>query len=371
MDSRSFIPEEYCEMILEMGRALNSQLELDKLLDMVLEKAMAVVQAEAGTLWLVEDDGSLVPVVVRGPKAGVMKNLCLRPGEGLVGQVVAANEPCLVKDVRRDPAWAGWFDDITGFTTVSLLCIPLRAREDVIGCLQLVNKRGRGHFTFTDLELASVFAGQAAIALENSRLYTWQKMLLDSLIRALTSALDARDPHTRGHSERVARYALLAGRELGFSASELETLERAALLHDIGKIGVRDSVLLQKGFLSEEEWQIMKTHPEIGSRILTDVEPRHLAGKLYEGALYHQEKYDGQGYPGGVKGKEIPLVARIIAVADAFDAITSDRPYRERKTFPQALAEIKRCVGTQFDPEVVRAFTRAAEKEFRVSSSEF
>ena len=359
-------PQDYLQTILDTTRLLNAQLELDKLLELVLEKAISVVQAEAGTLWLVEEDGFLVPMVARGPKADVLKGMRLKPGEGLAGRVVAKNEPALVEDVRKDPAWAKKFDDATGFVTVSLLCIPLRGREEVIGCLQLVNKIGKGHFSPADMEIALVFAGQAAIALENSRLYTWQGMLLNSLIRVLTSALDARDPYTRGHSERVSRYSVLIGRELGFSAEELEVLEQAALLHDVGKIGIRDAVLLQEGPLEPDKWEVMKKHPEIGARILQDVKPKHLAGKMYEGALYHQEKYDGKGYPQGVKGEEIPLIGRIIAVADTFDAITTDRPYRRGASFPDALKEIERCAGTQFDPEVAKAFIQAIKKEYNL-----
>ncbi|AEG16306.1 metal dependent phosphohydrolase with GAF sensor [Desulfofundulus kuznetsovii DSM 6115] len=353
---------EQWQAILQISRQLNSQLEIDALLELVLEKMMEVVSAEAGTLWILEEDGYLAPLVARGPRSEALKGLRLLPGEGLAGQVVVEDQPRLVPDVRNDPAWARRFDDSTGFVTRSLLCIPLRARKGVIGCLQLVNKRQGESFTPDDLEVALALAGQAAIALENSRLYNWQRQLLNSLIRVLASALDARDPYTSGHSERVSRYAVLTGREMGLPPEELEALERAALLHDVGKIGIRDNVLLKEGPLEPEKWQIMKTHTEIGARILGTVEPHHLAQKMYEGALYHQEKYDGSGYPTGIKGEEIPLVARIIAVADTFDAITTDRPYRKGASFHEALKEIRRCSGTHFDPAVVEAFIRGMSK---------
>jgi HD-GYP domain len=278
------------QLLLETSRSLNSQLELDKVLALVLEKAMLVVSAEAGTLWLTEEDGSLLPVLAKGPKAEALKGLRLQPGEGLAGQVVTKKQPYLVSDAQKDPAWAGRFDDATGFTTRSLLCIPLWGRREVIGCLQLINKTDGRQFQETDLEVALALAGQGAIALENSRLYTWQGMLLSSLIRVLTAVLDAKNPYTCGHSERVSRYSLLIGKELGLCAEELEVLERSALLHDIGKIGIGDNVLLKESKLEPEEWQLMKKHPEIGARILEEVQPRHLAGKMYEGALYHQEK---------------------------------------------------------------------------------
>lgn len=323
---------------------------------------MEVAAAEAGTLWLVEEDGYLAPLMARGPRADSLKGLRLAPGEGLAGQVVERNEPRLVEDVTKDPAWAGRFDQTTSFVTRSILCVPLRARAKVIGCLQLINKLSDNSlFGQDDLELALAFAGHAAIALENGRLYSQLHTLLHSLIGALTSSLDARDPYTHGHSERVARYSLMIGRELGFTAEEMANLERAALLHDIGKIGIRDHVLLQEGPLDKEKYEIMKTHPQIGARILEDVTPRSLVRGIYEGALYHQEKCDGTGYPQGLKDGEIPLVGRIISVADTFDAITTDRPYRKGAPVPEALAEIRRCAGTQFDPQVAAAFCRAME----------
>ncbi len=360
------IAHEHLQSLLEISRMLNSQFEADNLLELVLDKAMHVVSAEAGTLWMLEEEGYLAPLVARGPKSEGLKGLRLKPGEGLAGQVVVNDEHCLVEDVRKDPNWSSRFDDSTGFITKSLLCIPLRGREDVIGCLQLINKQGQGYFGRADLEVAQYFAGQAAISLENSRMYTWQKGLMHSLLRVLASALDARDHYTAGHSERVCRYSVLTGAELNFSKVDLEALERAALLHDVGKIGVRDTVLLKEGPLDKNEWEDMKSHAQKGAKILEGVEPVHLAGKLFEGALYHQEKYDGSGYPQGVKGEDIPLVGRIIAVADTFDAITTDRPYRKGASFADALAEIRRCAGTQFDPAVADAFRRAMLKEYNL-----
>jgi len=172
-----------------------------------------------------------------------------------------------------------------------------------------------------------------------------------------------------GHSERVSKYSLLIGKELGLTAEELEILERAALLHDIGKIGIRDEVLLYQGPLDDHKWKIMRSHPEIGAHILATVRPRHLAEKIQEGALYHQEKYDGSGYPKGIKDDEIPLFARIIAVADAFDAITTDRPYRKGASFSEALAEIKRCAGSHFDPRIVDAFIRAMKSSYKIEGA--
>ncbi|MHB1125625.1 MAG: HD domain-containing phosphohydrolase [Bacillota bacterium] len=355
--------EQKLQGLLEISRELNSYLKGEDLLRLVLDRAMDVSQAEAGTLWLMEDDGYLVPLVARGPKADGLKGLRLKPGEGLAGQVVQQDEPRLVADVRNDPAWASRFDQSTGFITRSILCVPLRARREVIGCLQLINKMPDSLFDEDDLEISLAFAGHAAIALENGRLFTQLHDLLHSLIRALTSSLDARDPYTRGHSERVSSYVVMTAKKLGYSPDELENIERAALLHDIGKIGIRDNVLLQEGPLDKEKWETMKTHPLVGARILENVVPTSLVRGIMEGALYHQEKFDGTGYPQGLSGEDIPPVGRIIAVCDTFDAITTDRPYRKGATIPEALKEIRRCAGTHFDAAVAEAFCLAVEEK--------
>lgn len=328
---------------------------------MVLDQAMETLQAEAGTLWLYTEDGTeLLPLVARGPKADALKGLRLKRGEGLAGQVAETMEPVLVSDVTKDPRWASRFDASTGFVTRSILCVPMVNKGKCIGCLQLVNKLGGQLFSERDLHLSMSLAGQSAIVIENSQLYSRLDLLLTSLIRTLSSALDARDPYTRGHSERVSRYSVAIARAMGLPEKELEDIEKIALLHDIGKIGVRDHVLLQQGPLTDEQWEMMKSHTTVGARILGAIEPKSLANEWMKGALYHQERFDGRGYPHGLAGKDIPLVARIIAVADTLDAMTTDRPYRKGRSFEEAYAEILRCAVSQFVPEVVAAFEKAA-----------
>jgi HD-GYP domain-containing protein (c-di-GMP phosphodiesterase class II) len=348
--------------LFESSRMLNAQLDRGELLSLVLAKSMEVTKAVAGTLWLVLDNNSLAPFEIQGIKKELMENMVLIKGEGLAGQVVERNEPKIANDVNGDSGWASRFDQSTGFTTKSILCIPLRADKKVIGCLQLVNKIGGECFTPEDLEVAMFFGGHAAVALENSRLYNENKMLLESAIYALASALDAREPYAHKHSERVTRVSLRIGQAMGFSQEDLKSLEWTALLHDVGKIGISDTVLLQTGLLSKEDWLIIKKHPVIGSRILSEIKPSHLADKISTGVLSHHEWYNGNGYPAGLKNKEIPLFSRIIAVADAYDAITSDRPYRAKSTNAEAIEEINSCIGTQFDPEIVKIFLRV-EKE--------
>ncbi|MEE2903612.1 MAG: HD domain-containing phosphohydrolase [Myxococcota bacterium] len=180
-------------------------------------------------------------------------------------------------------------------------------------------------------------------------------------LEALVTALDARECETGHHSQRVVKYSLAIGQKLGLSTEELEQLARGALLHDIGKIGVPDSILLKPGPLTDDEWVEMKKHPEIGARILSDIEFLQDASEI---VMTHQEQWNGDGYPAGLTGEDIPLGSRIFAVADALDAIVSDRPYRKGRSLSYAREEIERYAGRQFDPQVVQAFLSLTDEEW-------
>jgi len=205
-----------------------------------------------------------------------------------------------------------------------------------------------------------LLAERAAAALENARLYEDVRGLSTATIRSLATAIDARDPYTRGHSEEVTRLAVQAARELGWSGADLEMLEFAALLHDVGKIAVPDAILHKAGPLTPDEWDIIRLHPYHSAQIIKPVEAlRRIVAWVY----HHQEKWDGTGYPDGLKGEAIPVGARIIAVVDAFNAMTTNRPYRRAMTRAQALEELRQCAGKQFDPQIVQVFVRLVDVE--------
>lgn len=172
-------------------------------------------------------------------------------------------------------------------------------------------------------------------------------------IEALRLAVDAKDSYTRNHSDRVSYYSVMIGKQLGLSGNDLETLKQGALFHDVGKIGIPDAILQKPGKLTDEEYDDIKNHPSIGAKILA---PAKIFSDLIPMVLNHHERYDGKGYPIGLSGEDIPLMARIVCVADSFDAMTSDRSYRPRFTVIAALEEIEKCKGAQFDPLVVDAF---------------
>ncbi len=184
---------------------------------------------------------------------------------------------------------------------------------------------------------------------------------------ALVNALDAREHETSDHSQRVVRYTVAIARRIGIPGQQLEDIGRGALLHDIGKIGVPDSILLKPGPLTHAEWVEMRRHPEVGSRILEEIDFLRPAAEI---VLAHQERWDGGGYPRNLRGEAIPLGARIFAIADTLDAMTSDRPYRKAATFAQARLEISRCGGTQFDPRCVEAFRKIPDEELEALRQE-
>jgi HD-GYP domain-containing protein (c-di-GMP phosphodiesterase class II) len=196
-------------------------------------------------------------------------------------------------------------------------------------------------------------AEQVGLVISNTDLYRDLERFMINMVKSLVQMIEAKDVYTKGHSERVSRYCMRMAEELGLDERLQKDLQWASILHDIGKIGTPESVLNKPGRLTEEEYSHIKAHPGKGATILGPMQP--LAGSI-PGILSHHERFDGKGYPDGLQGEEIPLVARIIAVADTFDAITSTRAYRPGKTEQEALKIVKECAGTQLDPKLVRVF---------------
>ena len=344
---------------------LAGTLDRQRVLELALQHAERLCRAETGSIWeLDEERGELFFRVVRGRVAGRIRDLRVPLGAGVVGAVAASGEPALVADVDRDPRWRG--EAAAEFRTRGLLAVPLVARGRVIGVLQLLNPVGREAFDGDDLRRLRLFAGPLAHALENARLHEAQKRQFLDTVTALAEAVEKRDPYTGGHIHRVVCYSLLLGRELGLDRAELERLWVGAALHDIGKIAIPDAVLRKEGPLDAEERATMDRHTHEGAQIVARV--RSLRA-LVPVVRSHHERIDGGGYPDGLAGEEIPLAARIVAVADTYDAMTSDRPYR-RGLGPEAAAdEIARHAGRQHAPEVAAALARLRQRgEFTLAA---
>lgn len=237
---------------------------------------------------------------------------------------------------------------------LSHIRMPITVKGEITGILTVGAKRPSA-FTADDLSTLEKLAFQISVAMENARLITDLQGLFIATVESLSAAIDAKSPWTAGHSARVTKYALDIGKELGFSEKEMKDLQLAGLLHDVGKIGTYEAILDKPGKLTDEELTMMRQHPGKGAEILAPIKQlKHIIPAI----KYHHEFYDGAGYPDGLKGEEIPLMARILAVADTVDAMSADRPYRKGKPMDVIIAELKRCSGTQFDSKVVKAFLK-------------
>jgi HD-GYP domain-containing protein (c-di-GMP phosphodiesterase class II) len=341
------------ELLYEVNKKAANNTRLPDMLQQVILMTQRTLNAEAASVLLFRDnDQELYFEAATGPVGKALRQVKLSAQYGIAGQVVRTGKPLIVNDVTRSANFHKLIDDTTGFYTKSLVCAPLTVKQKILGVIEVLNKRGGGTFNEQDMDAVVSVATTAAMAIENTRL---QQTILDAYkttITTLAAAIDAKDPYTHGHSERVKEYTLKAGMSLSLTADEMETLEYAGILHDIGKITVDTSVLNKPGPLTPAEWEIIHAHPVVGSGLLREIPFLEKAADL---VLYHHEKHDGSGYPKGLKGEQVPLGARLIAVADAFDTMTTDRSYRSAIAIDKAVKELNDCTGTQFCPIAVKA----------------
>jgi len=343
--------------LMELSAILNSTLETREVLRRAMEAIVRLMECEVGSLLLLDEETQeLVFEVALGERGEKVKEIRLKIGEGIAGWVAREGKPLVLNDVRQDPRFFRGADERTGFVTRNMACLPVKSKGKIIGVLQAINRLNGRFFGQEDVELFAALANQVAIALENARLYEEVRSTFLSTIETLAEAIERRDPYTGGHVRRVQEYAVAVGEVMGLSPEELEHLRLGAILHDVGKIGIDDAVLRKEAGLSEDEYVLMKAHTTIGADLISHVKQLK---PVVPAIRHHQERVDGRGYPDGLKGQEIPLAARIIAVVDTFDAMTTDRPYRKRLPDEVALAELQRYAGAQFDPEVVQAFLKA------------
>ncbi|HYO07451.1 MAG TPA: HD domain-containing phosphohydrolase [Tepidisphaeraceae bacterium] len=279
-----------------------------------------------------------------------------RLGDELMKVLTGRKSPLLVNDLAADKTFA-WL----GEHAKQLIAVPLQRQDQVLGCLFGLDKL-IGDFDSVESKLLSSIANESAIYLENVQLFEDVHGLMMGLLHSLTSAVDAKDAYTCGHSERVALLSRHLAQQMSLPEHDVERIYMAGLLHDVGKIGVPEAVLQKTGKLTAEEFEQMKKHPEIGARILHDIKQ---VADIIPGVMHHHERFDGKGYPSGLAAANIPLMGRIICLADCFDAMTSNRTYRKALPLEVALTEIRRCSGTQFDPELAETFLRTPPEEFR------
>lgn len=345
-------------ILYSVGLDVLSTLKLDEVLQIIGDRVCAVLDLEICSLLLVDKESSeLLIKFARGLDKEIIKNTKLKIGEPISGWIAKHREPVLVEDIEKDQRFAKRNQE--KYYTHSFISVPLVVKDEAIGVININNKRSRQPFTEDDFRFIKGIANEAAIAIENALLYSSLEDTYLRTVMALTSAIDARDHYTKTHSEHVTEYAIAIAKEMGLSEKEIEEIKQACQLHDLGKIGVHDYILNKPGKLTPEEWNEIKLHTLKSAEILR---PLVFLNGVIELVEQHHERYDGQGYPFGIKAEAIKLGARIMAVADSFDAMITERPYRKAFTKEQAIEELKRCSGSQFDPEVVEAFLRLLEK---------
>lgn len=345
--------------LYEVGKTVNSTLHLDEVLKLITRKAAKIMNASSCSLRLLNDSRQeLILRCAYGLNDSLYKvKKSLKIGESIAGRVVKEGRPYIINDLQKERHYK--YPHLARQKGLrSLVTVPLVQKNKIIGVLSIYNKKP-ARYTDEDVKLLSMFASQVAIAIENARLYEETQTGYLNTIKTLSNIIDAKDSHTYGHSERVMAHCMDMAEELCLPDSDKEILKYASLLHDVGKIGIDVGILRKPSKLSEEEWKIMFMHPVLGSGI---VEQIGFLNDLAPIILHHHERYDGKGYPGKLRKEKIPLSARMLSVADAYESMVSDRPYRKALSLKKARQELIKGKGTQFDPKIVMIFLRALDK---------
>jgi putative nucleotidyltransferase with HDIG domain len=341
------------ELIYEVSKKVGSVSRITQLLEQAIKMTQKTLNASAASVLLFGDsDQELYFEVASGPVGRALKQVKISTGCGIAGHVSRTGKPLIANNVSRHPNFHRSIDEITGFTTTSLICAPLVIHRKILGVIEVLNKLDGRDFDDGDLEAVVSVAATIAMAIENTRLHQTVLDSYRSTIATLAAAIDAKDPYTCGHSQRVMEYTLMAGKMLSLPAEDMETLEYASILHDIGKISIDARILNKADVLTPAEWDIIREHPVTGAKLLKGIP---FLEKASDFVLYHHERYDGTGYPYGLKGEDIPIEARLMAVADAFDTMITDRAYKRAISVEDGIKELYRCSGTQFCPMAVDA----------------
>jgi len=353
------------EAVLHLSATFATIKDLEQLVSSsIVREVVQLLNADRGTVYLLSDDGKeIYSLIALGTE---MREIRFPVEKGIAGYVARTGKALNIPDAYLDDRFNPDFDKKSGYRTRSVLAAPMTdAQGHRVGVVQVINKKDGNAFTNEDEEFLKTIGAEAATAIINVKLVEEQKQLAESMIVSLAAALDARDTYTAGHSHRVALYAHGIARYMGIKRPELDHVRMAGLMHDLGKIGVPDLILRKTGGLSSEEYEIIKKHASFTRTILREIKlPAELHG-LPEEAGGHHERMDGSGYPDNLPGEKIPLTARILAVADVFDAITSRRTYRQAMPIEEALAVIRDGSGRHFYPDCVTAFFKYFEAELR------
>jgi putative nucleotidyltransferase with HDIG domain len=351
----------------EIGSVINSSLGKKRVLEEVMDSLIRLMRAERGFLILKDPiDGRLKPETSRGIDNINLEDQAFKVSGTIVRKVVETGVPILTTNAQQDPRFVGQ-ESVVAFNLRSILCAPLILKDELIGVLYVDNRVHTGIFKEGDLNLITAFADQAAVAINNADLFEKLKrtnfqleaanielgIAYEATLRGWVRALDVRDKETEGHTQRVTVLTQRLAQSMGVDRETLEHITRGALLHDIGKMAISDEILRKQGPLTAEERTIMQRHPVYAYEMLSPIEFLRPALDI---PYCHHEKWDGTGYPRGLKGEEIPFAARIFPIIDVWDALTSDRPYRKAMAHNEVRGLVQADSGKHFDPLVVEAF---------------
>jgi HD-GYP domain-containing protein (c-di-GMP phosphodiesterase class II) len=361
---------ERLEALLENLGEIGTTLDRDHLLRMIVTSACRLLDTEASSIFLVDEQTDELVLHLSSNMVQPPENKLRVPaGQGIIGFVAQSGETVIVNDTAMDQRHYHGVDRQTGTITRSVLAVPLLTRpinlggergvvtKRIIGGLEAINKK-KGTFSEKDAETLRIFASQAGTVLQIAGIYHDANDLFLGVVKAFSTAIDAKDPYTEQHSERVSEFSVVIAQQMGLGDEVIHHVRIGSLLHDLGKIGVRDVVLGKPGKLSDAEYTEMKKHPAIGDEIMG---PIHSLHHEVPAMAQHHERLDGMGYPHGLAGDQISLIARIVAVADVFDAMTSNRPYRDALATDFVFEHMRKLSGTHFDPECVQALIKAYE----------
>lgn len=349
------VQREQAETLREVAAILGSATDSSDVLDLILEQLKRVVNFDSASIQIIKGENLSVRAIAGALQTNIVGFEIPIEADKVAHPLLFEQRTMIYEDISKHPDWK----QIPAPGLIkSWIGAPLIVRGESIGVLTVDGFR-TNQFSSADAQLVSTFAIHAGIALENARLFENAQEAYVQTVGALASAIDVRDSYTSGHSQRLADLAVKTGELMGCTEEQLIDIRWGALLHDIGKIGVPDDILRKPGVLEADEEKIMHQHPEIGARIVERVKSLSGVAPIIRA---HQERYDGLGYPDGLRGKAIPKTARIISVADAYVAMTDERVYRKARNHKEAIKEIKGCSGSQFDPDVVNAFLKALEQ---------
>ena len=345
--------------LYKVSEAITASLSLDEVLATVGDTALHEIEGDLVSTWL--DDG----------EGGFFERQRLVPPNGVKGDLGSYSPRAFVDHFAKDSMLLEhgekgnhFFDKQPDIRLVSLSAVPLRMKTRLLGWISVASFTKTKRFNEGQRKLLSIVGSRAAAAIENARLYEDLRATFQQTIHGLAKAIDKMDRYTSGHSDRVAVYATYLAIRLRLPTDVVEIVRQSALMHDIGKLGCVMN-LNKPGKLTSEEYEIFKLHPGFGKDILDPIKFLH---PLIPGVHLHHERWDGRGYPLGLKGNDVPLIARIIAVADTYDAMTSDRPYRKGLAHEIAFSEIEKNAGIQFDPQMAIAFVQMLREQEQLAA---